>query len=120
MTNSIKFNLQNFQQIRNNLTETAAKTFQHLIFPHIEYCPTTWSLACPSTLKPIKTLYKKALKVFDRKSSSYLHCHILTNHNLLSFNNIINFKAICVIVCKSVSWLRTSPFDGICQTESKQ
>lgn len=65
----VKFNLQNFQHIRNDLTIGAAKTYFYLmIISHFDYCLTTWSLACPTTLKTIESLYKKALKILDKKT----------------------------------------------------
>ena len=44
-----------------------AKTYMHaMIFTHISYCYTTWSHTSESTLKPIKTLFKRTLKTLDK------------------------------------------------------
>ena len=66
--NTIKFNLSNFQHIRPFLTMETAKTYMHaMIFTHISYCYTTWSHTSESTLKPIKSLFKRTLKTLDKK-----------------------------------------------------
>lgn len=97
MSNSIKFNLQNLRHIRNNLMENAARMFlDSMIFSRLEYCLTSWSLAC-TTRKPIEPLYNKALKVFDKKPLSSHHCNILAKHKLLSFNNLIDFEEACLV-----------------------
>uniref|UniRef100_A0A8C6TJ76 Reverse transcriptase domain-containing protein n=1 Tax=Neogobius melanostomus TaxID=47308 RepID=A0A8C6TJ76_9GOBI len=45
MCKIVNFNLRNFRQIRTSLPENAAKMFLHcMIFSHIEYCITNWSL----------------------------------------------------------------------------
>jgi len=93
-----QFNLQHFKQIRPFLTVNAAKSYLHcMILSHIEYCFTNWSFACATNLKPIEQLYKRAIKVFDRKPNSYHHCTILEKHNFLSFDNFKSFKSICFI-----------------------
>jgi len=98
ISNTVKFNLQNFKQIRPFLTINAAKSYLHcMIFSHIEYCFTNWSFACATNLKPIQQLYKRAIKVFDRKPNSYHHCTILEKHHFLSFDNLKSFKSMCFI-----------------------
>lgn len=68
-----------------------------MIFSHIEYCITNWSMTNTTTLKAKESLFKKALKVFDRKSLSFHHCLILQKYNILSFANFIKFKLACSI-----------------------
>ena len=98
VTNTIKFNLQNFKQIRPFLTVSAAKSYlQCMILSHIEYCFTNWSCTGVTTLKPIEQLYKSALKVFDRKPHSYHHCNILQRYRFLSFANFKVFKQVSII-----------------------
>lgn len=95
---TVNFNLCNFRQIRSFLPEKAAKMFLHcMIFSHIEYCITNWSLTNMITLKPIESLYKKALKIFDRKPFSFHHCLILQKHNILNLENFKTFKLACSI-----------------------
>ena len=85
VTNTIKFNLQHFKQIRPFLTVGAARSYLHcMILSHIEYCFTNWSCTGVTILKPIEQLYKSALKVFDRKPHSYHHCNILQRYSFLS------------------------------------
>lgn len=38
-----------------------------------------------TTLGPLRTLYKHALKALDKKLKSYHHCKILQRYNLLTF-----------------------------------
>lgn len=68
-----------------------------MIISHIDYCLTTWSLACPTTLKNIESLYKKALKTLDKKTLSHHYCRILKKHRLLEFKNMINLKSACLL-----------------------
>ncbi len=67
---TINFSLRNFRQIRSSLTEEAAKIFMHsMIFSHIEYCFTNWSLTGKTILKPIESLYKKPWKLLTKNHS---------------------------------------------------
>ena len=96
--NRIKFNLQNFKQIRSSMTITSAKMFLHsMIFSHIDYCITTWSLAGNTILKPIEMLFKQSIKILDQKPLSYHQCNILGKYNMLNFGNFIHFKNCCLI-----------------------
>lgn len=54
VTNTVKFNIENFRQIRPCLPVNAARMFLHsMIFSHIEYCFINWSLSYVTTLTPI-------------------------------------------------------------------
>ena len=98
MSNSVKYNLRNFRHIRDKLTDEAAKLFMHsMLFSHIEYCLTSWSLAGKTLIDKIESLYKQALKVFDKKPRSFHHCAILEKHGMLNLENLIHFKNVCVI-----------------------
>ena len=98
VANTIKFSIQNFKQIRPFITAGAAKSYLHcMILSHIEYCLPVWSITGTTILHPIKLLYKRAIKVFDRKPLSYHHCTILEKYHLLSFNNFRLFKSLCLI-----------------------
>ena len=98
VTCTINFNLKNFRQIRPYLTTEAAKTYLHcMILSHIEYCFTNWSFAGTTVIKPIEQLFKKAIKVFDKKPNSYHHCVILEKYNLLNFDNFRKFKSACFV-----------------------
>ena len=95
---TINFNLKNFRQIRPYLSIDAAKTYLHcMILSHIDYCLTNWSFAGVTVIKPIEQLYKKAIKVFDKKPNTYHHCNILEKYHLLSFENFKNFKNACLV-----------------------
>ncbi len=51
MSKTIKYNLYNFRQIRRSLIDDAAMMFLHsMIFSHMDYCLTSWSLAEVMTL----------------------------------------------------------------------
>uniref|UniRef100_A0A146QFL4 Reverse transcriptase-like protein n=1 Tax=Fundulus heteroclitus TaxID=8078 RepID=A0A146QFL4_FUNHE len=91
--NKIKYNIRNFKQIRSSMTISSAKMFLHsMIFSHIDYCITTYSLTGGTTLKPIEILFKKSLKIFDQKPLSFHQCNILEKYNMLKFENFIHFK----------------------------
>ncbi len=98
VTNTINFNLRNFRQIRPYLTIEAAEAYLHcMIFSHMEYCFTNWSFVDVTTIKPIEQLFKRAIKIFDKKPNSFHHCTILEKHHLLSFGNFRNFKNACLV-----------------------
>lgn len=79
-----------------------------MIFSHIEYCFTNWSLTGTTTIKPIESLYKKALKILDRKPITHHHCHILEKDSLLSFENFKVLKYACIIY-KTLNGLAPPP-----------
>jgi len=68
-----------------------------MILSHIEYCFTNWSFAGTTVIKPIEQLFKRAIKVFDKKTNSYHHCVILEKYNLLNFESFRNFKSACFV-----------------------
>ena len=93
-----KFYMANFRFIRNCLTTEVAKLyFKSMILPHLTYCLTSWAQACCTTLKPIQSVYKQALKVLDRKPNSHHHCHILRKHELLSWGNLVQYTDACLV-----------------------
>ena len=76
----------------------AAQLFMHaMIFSHISYCVTVWSQASQSTIKPITSLYKQALKIMDKKRMKWHHYIILRKYNMLSFDSFIKFSFIKLI-----------------------
>ena len=94
----VKFNLHNFRYIRNNLPPAAALQYFHsMIMPHITNCLTTWSHTHATTLLPIQSVYKQALKALDGKPRAYHHCNILPKHKLLSWENLLTFHDTCLI-----------------------
>lgn len=98
VANKVTFSFQNFKQVRPFLNTKAAKLFLYtMIFSHIEYCFINWSLTGISSLKTIESLFKKAIKIFDKKALSFHHCNILERHNFLSFDNFRRFKYICLV-----------------------
>lgn len=71
MRKTIKYNLANFRYRRSSLPMDVAKIFMHgLIFSHISYCITCWGQASETTIKPLKSLYKQAIKILDKKNTS--------------------------------------------------
>lgn len=63
--------LRNFKFIRSQLSLEAARIYLHsLIFSNFSYCITSWSQSGKSTLRPLYTLYKRALKAFDKKQET--------------------------------------------------
>ncbi len=98
MANKVKLNLHCFKQVRPFLDTKAAKRFLYtMIFSHIEYCFINWSLTSTTTLKSIESLFKKAIKTFDKKALSFHHCDILERHTFLSFDNFKHLKYACLV-----------------------
>ena len=87
MAHKVKFNLQNFKQVRQFDTKAAKLFLYTMIFSHIEYCFNNWSLTSITILKSIESLFKKAIKTFDKKALSFHLCDILERHTFLSFEN---------------------------------
>lgn len=93
VTQTMKLNLANFRYIRQSLNQEAAKIFFNaMIMPHLTYCFTSWSQGCKTTLRPIHSVYKQALKVLDMKPFRHHHCSILVKHKLLNWENMVNFQ----------------------------
>lgn len=91
----VKLNLNCYRFIRRELSSQAALLYLHaMIFSHLSYCLTSWSQTSPSTLKPVVSLYKQAIKVFDRKPRRWHHCDIIHKHNLFTFENFVNFSTV--------------------------
>ena len=94
----VKINLNCFRMIRHYIPLKAAQLFMHaMIFSHLSYCVTVWSQASESTVKPIKSLYKQALKIMDQKQMKWHHCIILRKYKLLSYDSFIKFSFIKLI-----------------------
>ncbi len=94
----VKFNLYNFKFIRDYMSLEAAKMYMYsMVISHMTFCLTTWSQASSVTLKPLESLYKRTLKVFDKKPVHYHHCPILKKHNLLSWENMIKYANVCLM-----------------------
>ena len=88
-------NLNCFRFIRRNLSYQAAKLYMHaMIFSHLSYCITSWSQASPTTLKPIFSIYKQAIKIMDRKPMRWHHCRTVKKHNLFTFENFMDFSVL--------------------------
>ena len=67
------------------------------IVPYVTYCMKSWTQVNSTTLRPISSLHKQALKVLDRKPKLYHHCYILDKYNLLSWENILKHTDACLI-----------------------
>ncbi len=84
-----------FRNIRHQLPVAAAKHFMHtMILPHLSYCATSWSHTSITTLKPLYTIYKQAVKILAKKPRSYHHCNIIKNYKLLTFDFLF-FADVC-------------------------
>lgn len=68
-----------------------------MIVSHLTYCLTSVAQANKTTLKPLETLYKQSLKVLDRKPNTQHHCLILQKYKLLSWENLIMYKNLCLL-----------------------
>lgn len=94
-----KYNLTNIRYSRNCLTTTAVKLYINaMIIPHLTCCMTSWTQAKGTTLKPIASLYKQALKVFNRKPNIYYHFNILEKYVILSLEKLqIKYTDACLM-----------------------
>ena len=63
-----------------------------MILSHLSYCATVWGQASQTTVKPIISLYKQALKIMDRKPTMWHHCLIVQKYKLLNFDSFIKFS----------------------------
>lgn len=98
LTNTIKFNMAQFRYIRNSFTIEASGAYLNaMIVPHFRYCMTSWSQATKTARKPLESLYKSSLKIHDKKSRRFHHCHILVKYQFLSFENLIIHKNLCLM-----------------------
>lgn len=108
----VKLNLFNFKYIRSSLNTHAAKLFFHaMIMPHLSYCVTSWSQSCETTLQPIHSVYKQALKVLDKKPYRFHHCSILEKYKLLNWENFVNFQD-ALLVFKILRGLAPPPLSN--------
>lgn len=95
---TVKFNLSQFRYIRHQMSTDAAKLYMHaMIFSHFTYCITSWSLSTNEAVQPLRSLYKQALKVLDKKPFSYHYCNIVKKYNLLTFENFIFFSNVSLM-----------------------
>jgi len=65
-----------------------------MILAHIEYCITSWSYTSYAAIGPIEV---RALKILDKKPSSYHHCNILDKYKFLNLANFKFLKSACLI-----------------------
>ena len=64
---------------------------------HLTYCLTTWGQTHTTTLQPLAIIYKQTLKVLDQKPNSTHYCTILNRLKLISWEDTIKYKNICLI-----------------------
>ena len=93
----VRPNLNCLRFIRRNLSHQAAKLYMHaMIFCHLSYCITSRSHASLTTMKPIVSRYKQAIKLMDWKPMNWHHCRILRKLNFLTLENVMNFSTLIV------------------------
>lgn len=106
---NIKYNLSNFRHIRSHMSFPAAKMFMHsMILSHITYCLPVWSLASVTSLNPLQSLYKRTVKVLDKKPNHFHHCPILQKYKLLTLENTIKYSNLCLMY-KVINGLSSPP-----------
>lgn len=97
VSNTIKFSILNFSQMRPFITTEAAKSYLHcMVLSHLESWSTVWSFTGSTVLQHLVQLYKNAIKVFEKKPQSYHH-KIQEKYHFLSFDNFQTFKSTCLI-----------------------
>lgn len=90
---TIRINLNCFRMIRSHIPVKAALLFFHaMILSHLSYCVTVWGQASQTTVKPLISLYKQALKIMDQKPTLWHHCLIVQKYKLLDFDSFITFS----------------------------
>ena len=134
---TVKTNLNCFCAIRKYIPLKAAQQFMHaMIFSHLSYCITVWGQANQTTMTPIKSLYKQALKIMDQKPTRWHLCQILKKHNSLRFDSFVNFsflklifkcvnnlapEILCQLINKLHSRIRTrGSTSGNCRTAKRK
>ena len=120
VSSTVKFSIQNFKHIRPFISTEAAKAYLHcMILSHLEYCSIVWSCTGSTAITPLEQLYKKAIKVFDKKPQSHHHCRVLEKYNLFSFENFQIFKRICLIY-RSLHGLAPPPLGEFVKRRNSQ
>lgn len=95
---TVRTNLNCFRMIRHHIPVKAALLFFHaMILSHLSYCVTVWGQASQTTVKPIMSLYKQALKIMDQKPIMWHHCLIVQKYKLLNFESFIKFSFLKLI-----------------------
>lgn len=98
MTKTLKTNINCFRLIRPCISIQAAQVYMHaMILSHISYCAIVWGQATKSVLKPLVSLHKQTLKVFDQKPMKWHHCQIIQKYNMITFDHFINFSFVKAI-----------------------
>lgn len=67
------------------------------IFLHMFYCLTCWGQAGDTVIKPLKSLYKQAVKILDKKPNHFHSCRIIEKHNFLNFDNFRLYSSLCMV-----------------------
>ena len=62
-----------------------------------KYCMTCWSQAPYTTIKPLKSLYKRAAKILDKKERSFHHCEVYKTQGLLTLEHQIEHANLLFI-----------------------
>ncbi len=75
-------------------------------------CTVCTSNAHSAATKALESLHKQALKTLDKKPFRFHHCHILKKYKLLSGENLIIYKNIC-LVYRILNSLHCSSFSSI-------
>lgn len=88
----------NFRFIRSNLTRVS----KILCSGCTSHCVTSWASGCKTTLKSIETVFKQALKVFDRKSKTHHHCQMFKK-------NMSAWTGSTLLNTLTPSWFTKSP-----------
>lgn len=111
--NRIKFNLSNFRHIHHQMSTQAAKMYMHsMILSHVTYCLPIWSHASVTSLKPLQSLYKRTVKILDKKPIVSHHCPILQKHRLLSWENMVKYSNLSSL--QNYSWVIISSSPSVC------
>lgn len=84
--------------VLNTYNTLCRKTFlEARIISHINYCISCWFQANEPTTKPVRSLYKNARKVSNKKPLRDHHCHVIGKYKVLNFNNLIVYSNLWLI-----------------------
>lgn len=61
------------------------------------YCLTCWGQAGDTVIKPLKSLYKQALKILDKNPNHFHSCRIIEKHKFLNFDNFRLYSSLCMV-----------------------
>lgn len=86
LSKPVKTSLNCFRLIRSCLSFKAAHLYLHaMVLSHLSYCIAAWGQATDSATRPLLSLYKQALNIWDQKPQKWHHCKIIEKYSFWLF-----------------------------------